>query len=1096
MAKAEKAPLLGGGKVRAAGAPAAGAPLPTPLPPPASEYQGSALTELGVAHGERAGVPVDLSDRAVEGDFVARTDLKQGLSESVARARLAAWGPNELEEKKRHWVLVLLSFLWGPMPIMIWLAMAVEVTKASITGDGWPDFGVLLALQIANASVGFHEEMIAGDAIAALKNALKPASHVCRDGRWYTNEARDLVPGDLIEVKLGDVVPADAVLLPGMPLTVDQSALTGESLPTTIHPGDKLKMGSAIKRGESKAVVVATGANTFFGKAAALIGSVQHTSRFQVILFRLTLTLLVLCLIIAGIIFVKLQINQPDTVVKNISTVVVILVASIPIAIEVICTSTLAVGSRRLAQKRIIVARLSAIEELAGMNILCSDKTGTLTLNELELRAPILFTAGVSADEVLFLAVLASKREQGNQDAIDLCVTRALPERERARLHAHEELAFEPFNPTDKRTEATVRAPGAGGGVFKVTKGAPQYILRMAHNKAALKEGVDSAVQELADRGFRALGLAVSRAAPGEPDRWEFVAVMSLFDPPRPDTKATIAAAIENGIEVKVRLNAYAREGARACMRAHERHCACARARVRAPRERPRAHALTHVSASPPSQMVTGDQTAIAKETCRELGMGTNILNTDVLNHAHMQQSQVDEVILSSHGFAEVMPEHKFQIVERLRAQGYVVGMTGDGVNDAPALKRADIGIAVFPATDAAKAAADIVLTEPGLSVIIDAIFRSRKIFQRMRNYCIYRISCTLQLLFFFFMAIMAIDPEDPTFYGAGYVTNETGAKGRPFGTCGPDAGPRLPADDCANDYSFTLPVISLVIITILNDGCMITIAHDKVVPEKEPQKWAMLEVTLVSVTLAAVDLISSMLMLTLLLYTNVNRPGGFVGATFGSEGRNYVRWMEARTLLYMKISVSDFLTIFAARTRTWFWTRRPGNALLTASLVAMGGSTLLALFWGDIVQTGDAYMASLSKSKYAAVAVWVYCLIWLVVQDLAKNLCYSTIAAVRRSFAGEEHLGEAVAHGKIARMMDEDARKARSAGVKLAGRARGKSMMDLFAAGGGGARDDEDAEDDGAGSSSALRAKVEALEGELKAIRALLTQSGIGTKR
>jgi H+-transporting ATPase len=378
-------------------------------------------------------------------------------------------------------------------------------------------------------------------------------------------------------------------------------------------------MGSAIKRGESKAVVVATGANTFFGKAAALIGSVQHTSRFQVILFRLTLTLLVLCLVIAGIIFVKLEINQPDTVVKNISTVVVILVASIPIAIEVICTSTLAVGSRRLAQKRIIVARLSAIEELAGMNILCSDKTGTLTLNELELRAPILFTSGVSADEVLFLAALASKREQGNQDAIDLCVTRALPERERTRLHAHEELAFEPFNPTDKRTEATVRSPGAGGGVFKVTKGAPQYILRMAHNKAALKEGVDSAVQELADRGFRALGLAVSRAAPGEPDRWEFVAVMSLFDPPRPDTKATIAAAIENGIEVK---------------------------------------------------MVTGDQTAIAKETCRELGMGTNILNTDVLNHAHMPQSQVDEVILNSHGFAEVMPEHKFQIVERLRAFG------------------------------------------------------------------------------------------------------------------------------------------------------------------------------------------------------------------------------------------------------------------------------------------------------------------------------------------------------------------------------------------------------------------------------------------
>ena len=239
--------------------------------------------------------------------------------------------------------------------------------------------------------------------------------------------------------------------------------------------------------------------------------------------------------------------------------------------------------------------------------------------------------------------------------------------------------------------------------------------MRLSHNGPAIRERVESAVQELADRGFRSLGVGISYTGQTEVPHWEFQGVLSLFDPPRPDTKATIAAAIANGIEVK---------------------------------------------------MVTGDQTAIAKETCRELGMGTNILNTEVLNDKSITPGNLDEIILNAHGFAEVMPEHKFMIVERLRQQGHVTGMTGDGVNDAPALKRADIGIAVHGATDAAKAAADIVLTEPGLSVIIDAIFRSRKIFQRMRNYCIYRISCTIQLLFFFFFAILTINPTSEYFYG------------------------------------------------------------------------------------------------------------------------------------------------------------------------------------------------------------------------------------------------------------------------------------------------------------------------------------------
>ena len=728
-------------------------------------------------------------------------------------------------------------------------------------------------------------------------------------------------------------------------------------------------MGSAIKRGESKAVIVATGANTFFGKAAGLIASVESHGRFQKILFNITLILLVLCLIIAAIIFVKLQFFTAGspTVMKNLSIVIVILVASIPIAIEVVCTSTLAVGSRRLAQKKVIIARLSAIEELAGMTILCSDKTGTLTLNQLALKEPVCM-GDMDQKEIIFYAALCSKREEGNQDAIDSCITQAIPKEDRARLAAFKELEFMPFNPTDKRTEATIRAPD--NSVFKVTKGAPQYILRMAHNKDALKARVDIAVQELADRGFRSLGIAISYTGIGEPEHWEFQGVISLFDPPRPDTKHTIQLAGENGIEVK---------------------------------------------------MVTGDHLLIAKETCRELGMGTNILNTEVLNDPSHSVEQLDEIILNSHGFAEVMPEHKFQIVERIRQQGHVTGMTGDGVNDAPALKRADIGIAVFPATDAAKAAADIVLTEPGLAVIIDAIFRSRKIFQRMRNYCIYRISCTLQLLFFFFFAIMAVSPNDANFWnGVGIVDRNAG----------PCNNGLTPNEDCPGDYSFTLPVISLVIITILNDGTMITIAHDKVIPEKRPQKWAMFEVSVISCVLGAVACLSSMIMLVLVLHANSQHTGGFVGVTMGSQGRDYVRWQEARTMMYLKISISDFLTLFSARTRVWFWERRPGYALGVACLIATACSTLLSLFWDDVITADDAYMRGLRQSQYACVATWIYCILWFLVQDVAKVFTYQLLEFVFREDA--ERMKLQANRGMISGLINAEQRELRKRGVRI----------------------------------------------------------------
>ena len=828
-----------------------------------------------------------------------------------------------------------------------------------------------MILQFANAIVGFVEERNAGDAVQALKNQLASKCHVCRNGVWATIPGRDLVPGDLIEIKIGDVLPADCILLGKDTVSCDQSALTGESLPVECSPGTRMMMGAAIKRGEAKSIVCGTGRNTAFGEAAKLISGVTHEGRFQKILFQITLVLLIICLVFSTGIFIRLAVNNAtDTgryynpneskFIQVISNVVVIFVASIPVAIEVVCTSTLAVGSRRLAEKKIIVARLSAIEELAGMTVLCSDKTGTLTLNQLQLREPSLYGAQ-SASEISFYSALASKREKGNQDAIDLVITSALTPEEDRRMHAFEEIKFTPFNPTDKRTEAHLIDP-VTKAEFLVSKGAPQVILRLCtKDKEALKAKVDADVQMLGDRGFRALGVALSRTV--SPPQWEFLGILSLFDPPRPDTKHTIEQAGENGVIVK---------------------------------------------------MVTGDHLVIAKETCRELGMGTNILDPHVLNDKSISQASLNEQIFNAHGvscgvrsimvviakprscalrfcplhahisrvlslvgFAEVMPEHKFAIVQAMRELGHVTGMTGDGVNDAPALKRADIGIAVHGATDAAKAAAAVVLTEPGLSVIIDAIYRSRKIFQRMRNYCIYRISCTLQLLFFFFFAIIAFDPSNDFFYG------------------GPTQTALNP--DLEHRSAFVLPVLSLVIITILNDGTMITISHDKVIPEKSPQSWAMTEVTIISIVLSIVACLSSLLLLLALLHSNASYPGGFIGAVFGSEGRDYVVFAEAQTLLYLKISLSDFLTLFSARTRTWFWERRPGYLLGVAALVAMGSSTLLALFWDDIFSSGDVYMAGLRKSKYACVAIWVYCVLWFLVQDVAKVLTYSALNYFQR---------------------------------------------------------------------------------------------------
>jgi len=821
-----------------------------------------------------------------------------GLQSQEAQRRLQEFGRNELEEKtKSKWVILRHHFT-GPMPIMIWAAILIE---AIITD--WANMGVLLFLQMVNGLVGFHEDCKAGDAVAALKASLKPEATVKRDGKWQKINAAELVPGDLVVLGAGANIPADCRLRAGDPIEVDQAALTGESLPVTMYTDMVAKMGSTVTRGEIEAVVYTTGKNTFFGKTAAMIQSVDEVAHFQVILLAITKFLLVVSLVLDAICFIFL-LNKHQNVLQALAFCVVLLVASIPIAMQVVCTTTMALGSRKLAEQKAIVARLSSIEELASMNMLCSDKTGTLTLNKMVLQDVFTYMSEYTSNGILTLSCLAARWKEPAKDALDTLVLNAI---DLEPLDVYTQLEYSPFDPTKKRTEATLQGPD--GRTFKVMKGAPNVILGLCSEKcqADIKTDFEAQVNGFAERGIRCL--AIAREYVDSDEGNVMAGLLTFLDPPRPDTKRTIERAKEHGVGVK---------------------------------------------------MITGDHTAIAKETCRTLNLGDNILPPDSLPDFDVQGTipsdlgeKYGESIENCNGFAQVFPEHKFLIVEALRQRGWKCGMTGDGVNDAPALKKADVGIAVQGATDAACAASDLILTAPGLSVIIDAITISRSIFQRMKNYVIYRVACTIQLLTFFFCAVLFMRPQQY------HYENET----RP--------------------QFFNLPVMALVVITILNDGTIISIAYDNVIPSTRPERWNLPVLFVVATWLGLVAVASSMLLLHLGL-DGMNPKGFFCNVL----GLRPITYDEVMTIMYLKISLSDFFTVFAARTQSYFWTRVPGTLLGLAAIVATASSTLLSLKWP--FSSKDDNMASISWGL--AALVWLYCLIWFIVQDNLKVVFYKML--------------------------------------------------------------------------------------------------------
>ncbi|AFR98638.1 plasma-membrane proton-efflux P-type ATPase [Cryptococcus neoformans] len=860
---------------------------------------------------------VDIEHVVMEEVYQLLQCTDAGLTETEAVDRIGIFGPNKLEEKSENVLLQFLSFMWNPLSwVMEGAALvAIALSNGGGTPPDWQDFVGIVLLLFVNSTIGFVEERNAGNAVKALMDSLAPKARVKRDGQWKEIESAELVPGDLIAFKHGDVCPSDCRLVEAIDVSMDQAALTGESLPVGKSEGDECFSGSTCKQGEAEGIVIATGPNTFFGRAATLVGQDNdQVGHLQQVLARIGS----FCLCSIGI-FVLLEIlilyadfRYPYR--RGLDNILVLLIGGIPIAMPTVLSVTLAVGAQQLAKHKAIVTRITAIEELAGVTILCSDKTGTLTTNKLTIdKENVKCYSKWDVEGVCLLAAYASRTE--NQDAIDGCVVGTLPDPKQAR-GGIQLLDFKPFNPVDKRTEITYRDDMDGGKLKRATKGMTGIIIELCSRGKTneLEDQLEADVEEFARRGLRALAVAYEDVAGDDPSAegngFELVGLLSIFDPPRSDTKKTIDDAMALGVKVK---------------------------------------------------MVTGDQLAIAKETGRRLGLGDHMYPAKVLKEgpeAGGKHANLDEMIMDADGFAGVFPEHKFEIVKRIQNLGHLCAMTGDGANDAPALSRANVGIAVEGATDAARGAADIVLTEPGLSTIVHAIYGSRVIFQRMRNYAIYACAVTIRIVLCF--AIMAFA------------------------------------------WRFDFPPFMVLIIAVLNDGTIMTLSLDRVLPSTTPDSWDLAEVFSFGVAYG-IYLSAS----TIALYATMENTS-FFEDRFGVEplkGNSYGGHM----VIYLQVAIISQALIFVTRSHGPSWTERPSVALMLAFCLAQLVSSIIAAY----ADWSFSQVHSISGGWIGI--VWVWNIVWYFPLDGIKFIMKKTvIAALQRRKARKA--GPAVADAALHR--------------------------------------------------------------------------------
>lgn len=735
-----------------------------------------------------------------------------GLSEDEADKRIKYFGYNEIEERKKKTLLNFFKRYWGPMPWLLELAIVLNVILKHYT-----ESGVIFLLLTINAVIGYMQSQNSQKAVEMLKNKLEIKAKVLRDSKWIFKKAKDIVPGDIINIKLGDLVPADVSIISGE-ISADESALTGESMPKNLHQSDIIYSSSIVKRGEAKCVVVNTGANTYFGKTVELVKIAKPKSKQEELMISIVKYMMYLGIAASIIVSIYAYYLHKD-IMFIISFIVVFLIGAIPVALPAVLTIVQAVGALELSKKGVLVTRLDSIEDAASIDIFCFDKTGTITQNKLSV-IDIKAFGKYNKDDVIKMAALASKEE--GMDAIDLSIINYSKSME-VNFDEYEQISYTPFNPANKKTEAIVKSNGTN---FKIIKGAAQTIvdLCMEIDKITLDK-VNKAIKGFSQKGSRTIAVAIS-----EEDHIKLVGLLAIADPPRTDSKNMIAEIKKLGIS---------------------------------------------------TIMLTGDSIAIAKEIAEQVGIGNRIIRaSDLEGLSHEKQmSQIKE----NNGFAEVYPEDKFKIVKLLQHSGHMVGMTGDGVNDSPALKQAELGTAVSEATDVAKASASIVLTKPGLSEIIDTVKISRKTYQRMLTWVINKITKVTEVVILFTVGFFWL-------------------------------------------HDIVISLLGMSLLVFANDFVTMSIANDNVKSTDYPNKWHIKNITLSSLILGVCFALEDLFII-------------FIGLKYFHLGFD-----KLRTLVMLSLVFNTQFRILIVRERQHFWSSIPNKNLLIINITTIIGFVLLGI--------------------------------------------------------------------------------------------------------------------------------------------------------
>lgn len=731
----------------------------------------------------------------------------EGLTGPEAAARLRQYGPNAIVEAPPRTLGVLLRRFWGVIPWMLELAIAIDLVLGR-----WIEALFIGVLLVLNAYLGFRQESRATKALALLRQRLTINARVRRDGLWQVLPAAQIVPGDFLRLRAGDVVPADVRLADGQ-ILVDQSVLTGESLPVEGRPGSTAYSGSLVSRGEASGEVAATGGRTYFGKTAELVRLAAAPPRLERLVVGVAKYLGALDVFLALAVF-AVTIVEGRHFLGALPFMLMLLVASVPMALPVMFTMSAAMGARMLAEKGILATRLSAIEDAAAMTVLCLDKTGTLTENRLAVGAVVPF-APASPDEALRLAALAS--DEATQDPLDLAILNAARARSLAADSA-QRLSFVPFDPSTKRSEVSIRE---NGQVLRVVKGEPGTIAAVAGTPW---ESLAQEVARLSADGSRVLAVAA-----GTEGKLRLAGLLALSDPPRADSAALIDELQKRGVRV---------------------------------------------------QLVTGDGEATARAVAAKVG-----ITGEVAPAGTIREDLDPETAMRFAVYAQVLPQDKFFLVRALQKAEHVVGMTGDGVNDAPALRQADIGIAVANATDVAKAAAGLVLAKPGLGEIITAIEASRRIYRRMQTFTLTMMTRKITIPLFLALGVLALN-------------------------------------------AFVLNPLLIVLLMITTDVATMAVSTDQVTASPVPDRWAIRPLMVTAVALA----------IPLLLLS---------GAVFWA-GANVLALdtAETQTLVFLWLVFAGSQGIlYVTRARGFLWTKpHPGRWLNVATMILVGASIVLAL--------------------------------------------------------------------------------------------------------------------------------------------------------